>query len=296
MYDDRQPSIRQGIRSAARMWSLVLTIWIVAGVFLIPAWIAAHNVGIEALGSVPEDFRLPAGEEAVLVWGALRDFGPMVLGGMAFAVIGTWLWTVLWHGGVARATVWDEGGSSRPSRVLGLGVGAWWRYCRLSLVALTMLIGSMAVIWIPFGIGIKSSFQAMAEDRGVLLIGVGIILAAMVKIIVWSATLRGAWLLARPDRKSAVFAWFRGLSGALMHPVSTFVTVLVLGLAHVALVFLPLLVPIALPQLRDTPAGTIFGLVTGLGAVFFSVALFAAFAPVSGLVDRKKSPAETAGP
>ena len=296
MYDDRQPSIRLGIRSAARMWALVLTVWVVAGVFLMPAGIAAHNVGIEALGSVPEDFRQPAGEEAVLIWGTLRDFGPMVLGGMVFAVIGTWFWTVLWHGGVARATVWDQGGSSAPSRVLGLGVGAWWRYCRLSLVALTMLIGSMAVIWIPLSIGIKSSFQAMAEDRGILLIGVGIVLAAMVKIVVWSATLRGAWLLARHDRKSALLAWFRGLSGALMHPVSTVVTVLVLGIGHVALVFLPLLAPIALPQLRGTPAGTILGLGAGLGAVFFSVALFAAFAPVSGLVEREKNPAETAGP
>ena len=281
-----RPSIVWGVRTAARMWGLVLVVWLVGLAFFVPASMVLHRAAIDALGHVPEGFDLPVGDGAILVLGLVRDVADTLLVGLVFAVVLSWAWTVLWHAGVARVSVWDPEGSSKVSRILGLGLGAWWRYCRLSLVALVALLALLAAVWFPLTLGIKAAFEAMAEDRMVLLIGIGIVLGPMAKFLVWGATLRGAWELARPDARSPVMAWLRGLIGVFRQPFSSFGTLLLLGLAQAALSLVPLVAPIFVPALRGTPVGSAVAAAATLAASFLLVALFAAFAPISGVVFR----------
>jgi len=282
----QQPSIVWGVRAAARMWALVVVVWLVGLAFFMPVSMMLRRAAVDALGHVPEGFELPAGDGAILMLGLLRDIAGTLVVGVAFAVVLTWAWTVLWHAGVARVSVWDPEGASGVSRILGLGLGAWWRYCRLSLVALVALVALLTAIWFPLTLGIQAAFEAMAEDRMVLLIGIGIVLSVVGKFLVWVATLRGAWELARPDARSPVMGWLRGLIGVFRQPFSTFGTLLVLGLAQAVLALVPLVAPIFIPALRGTPVGSAVAAAATLAASFLVVALFAAFAPISGVVFR----------
>ncbi|MCK5379286.1 MAG: hypothetical protein KAJ78_07770 [Acidobacteria bacterium] len=282
----QRPSIVWGVRVAARMWSLVLVVWLVGLAFFVPASMVLRRAALDSLGHVPEGFDLPVGDGAILIVGLVRDVADTLVVGVAFGLVLAWAWTVLWHAGVARVSVWDPEGSSGVSRVLGLGLGAWWRYCRLSLVALIAFLALLAVIWFPLTLGIKAAFEAMAEDRMVLLIGVGIGFSPIAKFLVWGATLRGAWELARPDARSPVMAWLRGLIGVFRQPFSTFGTLLVLGIGQAVLALVPLVAPVFIPALRGTPLGSMVAAGATLAASFLLVALFAAFAPISGVVFR----------
>ncbi|RLE36436.1 MAG: hypothetical protein DRJ61_00750 [Acidobacteria bacterium] len=282
----QRPSIIWGVRTAARMWALVVVVWLVGMAFFVPASVVLQRAAVEAFGHVPEGFDLPVGDGAILMMGLLRDVADTLLVGLVLAVVLSWSWTVLWHAGVARVSVWDPESSSGVSRILGLGLGAWWRYCRLSLVALVALLALLAAIWFPLTLGIKTAFEAMAEDRMVLLIGIGVVLSPMAKFLVWGATLRGAWELARPDARSPVMAWLRGLIGVFRQPFSTFGTLLVLGIGQALFALVPLVAPIYVPALRGTPVGSGVAAAATLAASFLLVALFAAFAPISGVVFR----------
>lgn len=284
----QRPSIVWGVRTAARMWALVLVVWLMGMAVFVPVSVVWNRAVADAFGHVPEGFNLPTGDGAILMTELVRDIADTLVVGLVLAVVLSWGWTVLWHAGVARVSVWDPEGSSRVSRILGLGLGAWWRYCRLSLVALVALLGLLAAIWFPLTLGIKAAFEAMAEDRMVLLIGVGIVLSPMAKFLIWGATLRGAWELARPDARSPVMAWFRGLIGVFRQPFSTFGTLVILGVGQAALACVPLVAPVFLPALRGTPVGSVVAAGATLAASFLLVALFAAFAPVSGAVFRVK--------
>jgi len=282
----QRPSIWWGLRAAARMWVLVVVVWLVGLAFFVPASIVLHRAALDALGHVPDGFELPAGDGAILGVGLLRDVADTVAVGLVLAVVLSWVWTVLWHAGVTRVSVWDPEGSSGVSRILGLGLGAWWPYCRLSLVALAALLALLTAIWFPLTLGIKAAFESMAEDRMVRLVGIGIVLSPMAKFLVWGATLRGAWELARPDARSPVMAWLRGLVGVFRQPFSTFGTLIVLGVGQAALALVPLVAPMFVPALRGTPIGSAVAAGATLASSFFLVALFAAFAPVSGVVFR----------
>ena len=282
-----RPSISWGLVFALRQWGLVLSVWAVGLILLVPPMAILGRAAHDIFGMVPDGFDLPTGDGLLLISNVFRESPGTVGIGLVVALLGTWVWTILWHGGVARASVWDaEGPRAGVSHILGLGVDAWWRYCRLSLVALIALLFLLSVVWVPLAMGIKAAYQTMAEDRMVLLIGIGIVLSPIVKFLVWGATLRGAWELTRPDARSSVMAWLRGLRGVFLQPVSTLVTLLVLGLAQAAMFFVPLVAPVYFPALRGTPAGSAVAAGATLAASFFLVALFAAFAPVSGLVFR----------
>lgn len=279
-----RPSVVWGVRTAIRLWRLVVLVWLSGLVFFLPASMVLHRAAVDSLGQVPEGFDLPAGDGAILMMGLWRDVADTVSIGLVFGIVMAWAWTVLWHAGVARWLVWDPEGSSKTSRVLGLGLGAWWRYCRLSLVALGALLVMLTAIWFPLAQAISAAYGAMAENRMVALIGAGIILSPLAKFLVWGATLRGAWELARPDARSSVMAWFRGLIGVFRQPVSTLGTLFVLGVGHAALALVPLVAPLLIPTLRGTPMGSAVAAGATLVAAFLLVALFAAFAPISGLV------------
>ncbi len=112
MSDQRQrPSIVWGVRTAARMWALVLVVWLSGLAFFVPASIVLHRAAVDALGHVPDDFDLPVGDGAILVFGLVRDVADTLIVGLVFAVILSWAWTVLWHAGVAQVSVWDPEGA-----------------------------------------------------------------------------------------------------------------------------------------------------------------------------------------
>jgi hypothetical protein len=282
-----RPSIFWGLAFTLRNWGLVLSVWLVGMVLLAPPLMILGRGAVTVFGMVPEGCDLPAGDGLLLISKVFRESRGTVGVGLVLALFGSWVWTVLWHGGVARASVWDaRGPRAGVSHILGLGVGAWWRYSRLSLVALAMFSALLAIVWIPLGVGIDAAYRAMAEDRMVLLIGIGIVLSPIVKLVVWGATLRGAWELARPDVRSPVAAWFRGLMGVFRRPISTLGPLLVLGLLQAVMAIVPLVAPFFVPTLRGTPLGSAVAAAATLASSFFLVALFAAFAPVSGLVFR----------
>ena len=212
-----RPSILLGVRTAWGMRRLVIVVWLVGFGLFIPASMILNGAGSSALAQVAPEIVAPDGEVALLLVEAVAPvFAPLWIV-IVVALLLSWAFTVLWHAGVARFRVWASGPPA-PSRILGLGLTAWWPYCRLSLTALVVLIGLMTAVWIPVAAGVSGAFTAMAEERMVALIAIGVVAALFVKLIVWAATLRGAWELAVPTNRSAVRAWVRGFVGAFRDP------------------------------------------------------------------------------
>lgn len=278
-----RPSVFVGLKTATRLWALVFAVWIIGLAVMTPAVMIFEGAAESVLGRVPEAFEPPEGDFQIMI---LRSLGevkePLVL--VVFAgVVLTWAWTVLWHAGVARFVVWDGDAPVSIARILGYGLGAWWRYCRLSLTALAVLLGLFVAIWVLVAAGVGGAFSDMAEGRMVVFIAAGLVCAGVAKLLMWVATLRGCWELAKPTSRSAVLALLRGMKGVLRQPLATFGVVLALGVPEMVLAAVPVVAPLIWPELRGTGAGDALGLISALLTAFFSVALFAAFSPVSGL-------------
>jgi hypothetical protein len=280
-----QPSVVWGLFSAWRMWRLVIVVWLVVLALGVPVSLIVAGAAGTPLASLPPGDAVPRGEIALLVVDAVTPVLAPLWVVLATSVLAAWAFTVLWHAGVARFEVWGSGPPA-PSHILGLGLTAWWRYCRLALTALLVLLGLFAALFSGVAFGVEEAYTSMAEGRMVLLIGLGLLAGALIKVVVWTALLRGAWELAVPTRRSAVGAWFRGLMGAFRQPLASFGTIVVLGTLAVGCAVVPLAAPLLWPVLRGAPAARALAAGGGLGAAFFSVALFTAFAPVSGLVVR----------
>lgn len=283
MASDERPSVFLGLRSAWRLRSIVAAVWIVGHAVVVPITWVFGRAAADGLTRIPDGFS--AGDDRILLlFGALGNAAEGITVGLILAVVASWVWTVLWHGGVARASVWDRGGSPSLSRILGLGLGVWWRYLRLSVFALVAFSALMALVWIPVGSAAARAHGAMAEGRMVGWIAVGLLLSPLVKILVWVGTLRGAWELARPDARSGIAAWIRGLVGGLKTPVASVIPVLVLGFGQGLLAIGQIAIPWWIPALRGTPLGLVFVAVSSLGASFLLVALFCAYEPVGGML------------
>jgi len=283
-----------GLRSAWRLRRLVFVIWLAGVAVAAPALLILDNTVSRPLSMLPSDTPMPDGEVALVVVDALKPLLPSLAVAIVSMVLLSWAFTILWHAGVARFEVWGDGPPA-VATILGLGLMAWWSYFRLALTAVVVLLAVMGGLWVAIAYGVTDAFSSMAEERMVILIGLGLAAAAMVKLAVWAATLRGAWELAAPTSRSAVRAWIRGLTGVFRHPLVTLWPILVLGSLMVGFAALPVFVPMAWPVVRGGPGGLGLIVVAGLGAAFFSVSLFSAFAPVSGLVTEPE-PAEDQAP
>ncbi len=290
---NNRPSVVWGLLSAWRMRRLVVVVWLVAFALVMPASMMVTGAVEPPLANLPPTVDVPAGEVAMLLVEAVVPILRPLRVAVGTAMLLAWAFTLLWHAGVARFEVWGNG-PPVVSHILGLGLTAWWRYCRLSVLALGILLCLMAVIWTAVAAAVSQAFADMAEERMVLMIAAGLVVGAIVKIIVWAATLRGAWELAVPTSRSVVRAWVRGLVGVFRSPLSTIGSLLILGAAMAVCAVIPLVVPALWPMFRGGPPGVALDLAAGLGVAFFSVALFNAFAPVSGLVTTSEaSEAET---
>ena len=127
----------------------------------------------------------------------------------------------------------------RSSATESSGGGA---YARLAVVAATVTAATLAAIWVPLKPLIRSAGTTGDGGRAGVLLATGLVLTAVVLIICWLATLRGAWLLGESGRRSAVVAWLRGLGATLRQPIRSLWTLALWAVPGFALLVLPLLV------------------------------------------------------
>ncbi|NOZ79875.1 MAG: hypothetical protein GXP48_11995 [Acidobacteria bacterium] len=287
-----------GFHAALRLWRIVLAVWIVPLLLAIPGWLIARGFLGRLLGAVPFTSAAHADLPLILMQG-LHRAGPALSAWVVTAMLALWAWAVAWRAGVATWHAWGTGRPVRLGEILGYGVLRWWRYVRLSLTALAGLIVLGAAVTVPLFLAARSARQHLAETRMVNFQLAAIGLALLVVWICWSATLRGAWELARPERRSAAIAWFRGLTGTFRQPIRSFGTVLLWGVAGKTLTVAPFLFKLHVPAMRGTPGGVAATLILTLLAAFCWVALYLSFAPVSGLIpqaEEEEAPAATEPP
>ncbi len=280
-----RPSSGWGLRQARRLWRLVIACWVVSVVVWLPALWVVGDTAATAVGSLPDDTSaLPAGEAVLILYLALRGVMTPVKLAVVSGLVTLWIWTVLWHAGMVGWQLWAGGRRVRIGEVLGLGVVSWWRYARLSLTAASVMLIWCLVLGIQVEEAVWALSQEMNEDRTAPLVGAAVVVSLIFGWIVWAATVRAAWLLGHPERRSAVLAWLRGLGGTLRAPLVSLGTVAVWALPAVLVSVVPLAVGFLLPAARGGWMIPILGQVAALTRAFCWVGLFASFAPVTGFV------------
>jgi hypothetical protein len=281
----RRPSPVWGFREALRLWRLVIACWVVAWLAVAPALLLVRRMVFPGLAALPPDpGAVTAGDVALIVMeGVRRAAAPLGLAVASGAVV-LWAWAVLWHAGVVAWQMWTGGRRVRLGEVLGLGMVAWWRYARLSMTALLALAAALAGLWIPLWSGIEAAFTGMDEGRLMWLLAAGIVVTKLVAIVVWIATLHGAWLLGLPERRSAALAWLRGLWTSARMPLSSVGAWLVWLVPAMAVSALPPVVGILFEGSRGGPVLIGVELLASLARAFCWIGLFCSFAPVTGIV------------
>jgi len=278
-----KPSPGAGFRLALRLRRLVATVWLVSMAVFLPAQLVVELAVGATRANLP-DRPLPPGDRMLILVELIRPVaGPLALA-LVSGALALLAWSVLWHGGTVRW--WQGAGATRVrlAEILGHGVVWWWRYARLALVAVTVTVAMLATIWLPFRSLIRSAETAAGGGRSGVLLVTGLVLSAVVLIVCWLATLRGAWLLGESGRRSAVVAWLRGFGVTIRQPISSFFTLVLWAAPGFALLALPVLV-------EGRAAGLVL-LLAWLGSAFCWVALYLSFAPKEPFVKPTVSPLE----
>jgi hypothetical protein len=259
------PSPVVGFRLAVRLHKLALASWLVMLAVFVPAQAVVGFATAPVRANLP-DAPLAQGDEVLILVETLRP----VVWPLALAVLSGWLalavWSVLWHAGTVRW--WLSAGAVRVrlAEIVGHGVVWWWRYARLTVTAVAVAAAGLTAVWLP----VVRLVTGGADHIGWLLVA-GLAVSAVVLLVSWPATLRGAWLLGESGRRSAVVAWLRGLGATLQHPLRSLLPLLVWALPGAALLALPLLADgaAAIPTLLAAP----------LLSSFCAVALYLSYAP-----------------
>ena len=280
----RRPSPRWALRRAALLWPLVLACWVVSVISFLPAVWVVNGAVAPALENLPDGpSEVATGEVQLIARTALRAVaGPLRLA-IASGVGTLWLWTVLWHAGLVNWTLWTGGRRLRLGELLGLGVVSWWRYARLSMLSGMVVIAGAVALSLPWTM-VEESWVWTLEQRLVPLIVSGVAFAFLLWLV-WAATLRAAWLVGMPERRSVALAWLFGLAGTLRVPFASLGTVALWALPAVAISVLPVIVGAQYPALRLGWAVPVLGQLAAAVRAFCWVGLFASFAPVTGLVE-----------
>jgi hypothetical protein len=261
---------------------VVIALWVVSLAVTLPAlWVVGGALAAD-LRHLPSG-GVPEGDVSLIVFGALEDVRGALVLAIASGAAALWAFTVLWHAGVVGWTLWGGGRRVRLGEVLGFGIVSWWRYARLSLTAAAALGLSLALLWVPLWEAVRACYRAMEERPMVWLLIAGVVLSKLLVVVVWGATLRGAWLLGLPERRSAVASWLRGLAGSLRTPVASLGTVLLWAVPATTLSIVPLALGFALPECRGGLVIPVLGQVASAARAFCWVALFLSFAPATGL-------------
>ncbi len=259
--------------------------WVVSWVAFAPALLVLRIGVFPALAELPEEpGAVTSGDVGLILVEAARPMVPPFVLAVLSGLVVLWVWFVLWHAGVVAWQLWTGGRRVRLGEVLGLGMVAWWRYARLSATAAAVLVVAMTVLWIPLRTAIFGSSHAMAEERMMILLAVAIVITKLVAVVVWLATLHGAWLLGLPERRSAVVAWLMGLRNVLRMPLSSLGTWLLWLVPAWLVAFLPLYVGWKFDPLRGSMVLVVLSMIAALIRSFCWVGMFTSFAPVTGLV------------
>ncbi len=289
------PSPCRGARQALRLRQLVAAVWVASWLAIAPVLLVLSQTAGRSLAAVPGGpGEVAAGDLPLLmveaVRGALKPLAIALVSGLA----AWWAWTVLWHAGVVR---WQLGTGAAPIRLgalLRLGAGRWWRYARLSATALAALAVAAAAVLAPLGRCAVGALGAMAERCLLVLLGIGATATALLAIAVWLATLRGAWLLGLPGRRSAVLAWLAGLRETLRRPLPGLWAWLVWMVPALLVSAVAPLLGAAFVGLRGGLLLVMIGLLASLARAFCWVGLFCSFAPLTDLVGGAEGPLEAA--
>jgi hypothetical protein len=279
-----RPSPGWGLRHAARLWRLVLACWVVSVISFLPAVLVVDGAVSPALENLPDaGVDLPDHEVLLIARGAVGDVrAPLRLAVVSGAVT-LWIWTVLWHAGMVNWTLWTSGRRLRLGELLGLGVVSWWRYARLSVLSCMVAIAGGLALLLPWSMAEESAYRAALEPRLVSLIAAGVAFVIF-HWVLWAATVRAAWLIGTPERRSVAVAWLLGLGGTLRVPLASLGTVALWALPAVFVSLAPLVVGVEVPALRGGWAIPLLGQLAAAVRAFCWVGLFASFAPVTGLV------------
>ena len=273
------PSAVGGFRLAARLHILVVGVWLVSVLLLIPAQVIVQATAGPVRANMPAG-GLGAGEDLIVFFEIMRPAAVPLATALCFGCFLFFGWWVLWHAGTVRWWLKPETDGLRLARILSDGLAAWWRYMRLGLLTLILHVVVAASPWLPLLTDVGERFLLP-------LLILGSVLTVLATVLVWLATLRGAWLLGDPIRRSAVAAWVRGLSSVLRQPLRSILPFLVWALPGLALLVLPLI--------YGGPAPGVFLLVAWLVSAFCWVALHLSYAPPKPKARPKVSPLEPPG-
>ena len=292
---DGRPSVAFGLTAAARLWRLVVVVWLVPVVVFVPVHAVLWGVAGETAASLPAE-GLAQGELALIALELLRPTWPAVAVAVLSGWAGLWAWTVLWHAGVVRWLLVAGRDRVRLAEILGHGLIGWGRWARLALLSAAVLAAVAVVLW---QLPVAAAERALEGGRqGAFLAWASVTLTAglAAAVAVWLATLRGSWLLGLGVRRSAVLAWLAGLGGSLRQPLRSLVALIVWAVPGLAVTALPLLLGWRFEVLRGGLPGALLEVAAGLVGAFCWVSLFCSFAPVTGLVAATSTPASTTRP
>jgi len=285
------PSPVFGLRKTIELWRVVLAVFVGSVAVFLPLQFVLWATAGSVFGALP-DGDLPHGEILLIFVELMRPVWPaVVLAGLS-SLFALWGWTVLWHAGVIRWFIYSGKKDVRLAEIFSRGLFGWWRWARLGLSAVTVVVVLHATILWAF-LEIKQRAAARADDWSLgIFLESGILLCLVVGVLCWLATLRGAWVLGDVNRKSAVLAWVAGLWGTVKQPIRSLWTLAAWALPGLAVSFLPLVAGWQVDGLRSPAASAAVGIGCGLISAFCLVGLFLSFAPVTGLA-HEKSKGET---
>ena len=120
------------------------------------------------------------------------------------SIVSLWAWTVLWHAGVVRWLVFSGKRDVRLAEILSRGLFGWWRWARLGLVSLGVVLVCEVGLAVVFA-ALRDRAHDSANDWALgIYLETAILLGLVAAVVCWLATLRGAWLLGEVTRSSAV--------------------------------------------------------------------------------------------
>ena len=267
-----------GLRSALSLWKLAVVVWLLPVATVLPAVVVLDlEVGshLEEMTSCPA----AAGDALLIAVRAVLGAARPLLLALAGGALALWVGTVLWHAGTVSWYGTGGGGPFRLAEMLARGALRFWVYARLSAIALLALVSGLTLLLVPLGWVAGRAREAMAEGPMVVLLGLAVALGILWSVVVWSATLHGAWRVGFDPRRSALRAWFGGLQETWRRPLPNLGTVVVAAAAGALLALAPVILGAVATPLRGGAAGMAVAAIAGAARAVVWVALFLAFAP-----------------
>jgi hypothetical protein len=281
------PSVSFGLSKTLVLWRVVLVVFVASILVFVPTrlvfWASVGGV----LANLPEG-ELADGEAILILSELLRPVWLPIALAFLSGCVALWSWTVLWHAGLVRWFVYSGKKTVPLAEILSRGLFGWWRWARLGLTAVIVLAGVGVGLVAVYGAFQDRAVELADDSRLRIVLEGGILVGILAAVLVWMATLRGAWLLGDSRRRSAVLAWAGGLWGTLRQPVRSLLSLVVWVTPALAAALGPTVLAWHFELLRETIPGTILGTVGGLIVAFCQVGLFLSFAPITGQAETER--------